>query len=86
MAENPDLTPILMSWLAHGTGEEPEDIQNLANLVSPDVSLLDFIETLMPSPCVNGCGRPRSNWSDECFECRFEPYGTEWQLEQMERW
>lgn len=36
--------------------------------------------------CINtGCTRPRSNASEECFECRFSAYGTEWQIEQNER-
>lgn len=36
--------------------------------------------------CINdGCTNLRSNASSECFECRFAPYGTEWQLEQQER-
>lgn len=87
MNENPDLNPAVMSWIALGTGEEHEDIQDLANLVDRDISLLDFIHNLKPPPCVNkGCERPRSNFSDECFECRFEPFGSEWQREQEERW
>lgn len=86
MSYNPDLNPSLMSAIARTTGEEPDDIQDLANLVSADVLLTDFLDTLMPDPCVNpGCDRPRSNVSDECFECRFEPFGSEWQREQMDR-
>jgi len=83
---NPDLNPVVMSAIARVSGEEPEDIQDLANLMDGNVTLADFMQTLVPPPCANeGCDRPRSNVSDECFECRFEPFGSEWQREQMER-
>ena len=37
--------------------------------------------------CINpGCTRPRSNATDECFECRYEPFGSEWQREQRDRY
>ena len=86
MSVNPDLNPLLMSFIMHGTGKDREDVEDLANLVSPEVSLVDFVAVLTEPPCVNpGCNRHRSNFSDECFECRFEPYGSEWEREQMER-
>lgn len=59
----------------------------MANITDPEAleALIGSAEEVWPE-CVNkGCHEPRSNATDECFRCRHEPFGTEWQLEQMER-
>jgi hypothetical protein len=80
------INPSIARAIAHVTGKEVGEVQEQASIVSRDVRLVDFIEILTEPPCSNaGCNRPRSNYSDECFECRFEPFGSEWQREQEER-
>lgn len=80
------LNPAFARGLARETGKDLEDVYELAGIVAPNTTLADFLEALSEPECANtGCTRPRSNFSDECFECRFEPFGSEWQREQEER-
>lgn len=80
------LNPVMAKAIALTTGKEVDEVNELASIVGPETTLLDFVEVLQEPPCVNpGCNNPRSNFSAECFECRFEPFGSEWQREQEER-
>ena len=81
------LNPVLTTAIERATGASPEDVHTYLSLEDmSDITLVELIDILNWPECINaGCTRPKSNAADECFECRYEPYGSAWQEEQWER-
>lgn len=83
----PAINPILTAAIVRVTGVTEAEVHDYLSLDGTEgITLVELIDILNWPECINaGCTRPKSNAADECFECRFEPYGSAWQEEQWGR-